>query len=489
MAKGKSKDIGQVFTPKFLVERMLDWCGYEGDCIIGKHVIDNSCGDGAFLKAVAGRYIQASVGIGAGNDAVKTDLETYIHGIEIDGDAYNACIANLDKVAESFGITGVRWNILNCSALSVREFDGKMDYVVGNPPYVRVHNLEESYDDVKRFRFAGEGMTDLYLVFFELGFHMLNSTGTLCYITPSSWLSSMAAYTMRQYILRRQNMVSVVDLGHYQPFAGITSYTAVSQFTNRERHGSFACYSFDPDNLDREFIDNIPLSECNIGGCFCLSSRDNLSELREMESSSSVGYVSVKNGFATLADDVFIGDNVPDSPFTIQVLKASTGKWYKCLYPYDRNGKPLPKSTVFSYGNVADYFNSRKDDILKGKKEWANWHEFGRTQALKDTFRDKLAINCICRDRGDIRCEFVRGGSGVYSGYYIVTDYDIPFSDIEDMLLSRHFMDYIRLLRKYKSGGYYTFSTKDAERYINYWLTYRSGCKYNRKSDGQLNLF
>lgn len=44
-------------------------------------------------------------------------------------------------------------DILNQDALSVSCFDGKMDFVVGNPPYVRVHNLADRYHNVKHLRF------------------------------------------------------------------------------------------------------------------------------------------------------------------------------------------------------------------------------------------------------------------------------------------------------------------------------------------------
>ena len=48
--KIRSKNIGQVFTPQYLVEEMLDYAGYKNTAIIEKHIIDNSCGDGAFLQ-------------------------------------------------------------------------------------------------------------------------------------------------------------------------------------------------------------------------------------------------------------------------------------------------------------------------------------------------------------------------------------------------------------------------------------------------------
>jgi adenine-specific DNA-methyltransferase len=62
-----------------------------------------------------------------------------------------------------------------------------MDFVVGNPPYVRVHNLGNYYELVKKFSFSQAGMTDLFIVFFEVGLNMLNNNGKMCYISPTSY--------------------------------------------------------------------------------------------------------------------------------------------------------------------------------------------------------------------------------------------------------------------------------------------------------------
>ena len=40
----------------------------------------------------------------------------------------------------------------------------------------------------------------------------------------------------------------------------------------------------------------------------------------------------------------------------------------------------------------------------------------------------------------------------------------------------------IKLLKKYKSGGYYTYNTKDVEQYINWYISYKSDNKYANKS-------
>ena len=59
---------------------------------------------------------------------------------------------------------------------------------------------------------------------------------------------------------------------------------------------------------------------------------------------------------------------------------------------------------------------------------------------------------------------------GVYSGYYIpLYDYDIvKMNKIVDLIKNQKFVDYVKAVGKYKSGGYYTFSSKELEMWLNY---------------------
>lgn len=47
------------------------------------------------------------------------------------------------------------------------------------------------------------------------------------------------------------------------------------------------------------------------------------------------------------------------------------------------------------------------------------------------------------------------------------------FKTIKEIIISESFINYIASLGKYKSGGYYTFSSKDLELYLNYILGQR----------------
>ncbi len=480
------KNDGQVFTPDYIVVNMLDFCGYSGKTILKKHVIDNSCGDGAFLRQILHRYIVEALSAKMDKAEIKADLEQFIHGVDTDPIAFSACLDNLSSIAKEYGITEVVWDVKNESSLSAHRFDGKMDFVIGNPPYVRVHNLNDNYDEVKQFSFANGGMTDLYLVFYELGFRMLSPGGILCYITPSSWLSSVAGSNLRAYVRMCRNLTAVIDLGHFQPF-NATAYTLIASFQKNRCGNSFDYYTFDGKTLRNVFQEKLSFEEVDIDGNFYLASPSVLRKLRLIKEIKHQKIASVKNGFATLADKVFIGD-VPDSSITIPVIKGSTGKWSKCLYPYDKDGKPIPEKKLFSEQIIKDYFEAHKTDLLKDREEYPGWFYFGRTQALKDVYSKKYSINSIIKDVSSLKLNLVPAGSGVYSGLYILTD--VNEDVLRSIIESEDFVEYIATLKCYKSGGYFTFNSKDLEQFLNFSLESK-GFKANSNTEyyGQPSLF
>lgn len=478
----KAKKNGQIFTPDFIVQSMLDYCNYKGTQVVGKHIIDNSCGDGAFLRSVVCIYIEVARTEGLSNDEIKCHLETYIHGVDSDKVALDACKENLTYVAQEYGLFNIKWDLYNGSSLTLRKFDGIMDYVVGNPPYVRVHNLASSYEDVKTYKFANGGMTDLYLAFFELGFNMLAPHGQLCYITPSSWLNSVAAENMRKYIVENCNLVALIDLEHFQAFDNATTYTLISHFQKSYNESQFDYYTYNRVTGKRDFVEKLKLQDIYIDSYFYLGESSRLDMIREIKTKPCKKYVSVKNGFATLADSVFIGEGVPESEITIRVIKASTGKLYKCLFPYDEKGKPLLEEQALANPKVKEYFHANKSLLLKGKEESPGWYLFGRTQALADVSRPKLSVNTLIRQKRDLKLTDVKEGDGVYSGLYVVADCDMDIEVIKEILISEDFVEYVKTLKKYKRGGYYTFNSKDVEQFINYCLTYKLNVRYALES-------
>lgn len=106
---------------------------------------------------------------------------------------------------------------------------------------------------------------------------------------------------------------------------------------------------------------------------------------------------------------------------------------------------------------------------MKGHPEYPGWYLYGRTQALRDVSSNKIAINTTIKDINSIKLIPVKAGEGIYSGLYILTS--VPFEIIEKQIKCDDFINYLKTLKKYKSGGYYTFNSKELETYLNYKLS------------------
>lgn len=470
------KSNGRFYTPRFIVQNILNMSGYYGVDIIKKHVIDNSCGDGAFLVEIVARYCESAKQLGLKDEEIAQDLSLYVHGIEIDETECNKCIRNVDMIAQSYNVTSVKWDIKCADAMEVNDYNGKMDFVLGNPPYVRVHNVGDSFNQVKRFSFAQSGMTDFYIVFYEIGLKMLNQSGVLGYITPSSFFNSLAGEALRSYLIKNNLIEKIIDLKHYQAFAA-TTYTTIAILKKTKETNVMSYYQFDEKNKIPYFVDSLTPDDFYICNNFYFSNKNALSLLQKIFNNLGHCDVAVKNGFATLCDDVFIGDFDFDSAYIIPVIKASTGKRARIFYPYGKDSRLIPESEIQKDGNLYRYLLSHKRQLTKRSSENGAdtyWYAFGRSQAINDTYKNKLTVNTLLRSVSDLKLISAPAGVGVYSGLYLVGD-AAKMEMAKKALMSDDFVAYISLLGKYKSGGYYTFSSKDVKAYLDYKLAYEGG--------------
>lgn len=467
----KIKHRGKIFTPDYLVEDILDQGHYTQGRIRCKHVMDNSCGDGQFLIHVVNRYCQDFLSENQDRCLLKKELETYIHAIEIEEAELLICKQRCEKVANQYGIQDVKWDFVNGDSLKIPDFNGKMDFVVGNPPYVRVHNLNDDFAAVKGFLFGNGGMTDLFIVFYEIGIRMLSETGILAYITPSSFFTSVAGANIRRYLLEHNLLESVCDLKHFQPF-NATTYTTIICLNKSRTNNTVDYYEFDSRNLIPYYVETLSANDYLINGNFYFSKKDNLDLLGRISRNIAHADVSVKNGYATLADKVFIHDFDFQSSHIIPIVKASRGQWTYAFYPYDKQSNLISLDELMQDKPMYEHLLTYQAVLLKRSNEKdpeTYWYAFGRSQGINDTFRDKIAINALIRTSKDLKITDVPAGSGVYSGLYIISD-TIPAEKIKAALMDEEFGEYVALLGKYKSGGYYTFSSKDVKFYLDYKL-------------------
>lgn len=454
------KKIGRVFTPRHIVRFMLKQSGYEP----GYHILDNSCGEGAILSEVV-KLIFETIPL----PLVKHHLETFVHGIELDKETYDKCIGNLNNLVHTFGLNDdVNWDIRNEDALATTDFDGRMDFVIANPPYIRTHNITGSTEN---YSFASEGMKDIYLAFFELGFRQMNNRGKMVYIAPSSWYTSLAAANMRKHILDTTNLASIWDFQHTRVFEDVLTYVSITVFDNKHRHNTvkFTEATVIGDNIECQKQYYVSYDDMVINDGFYFGTHEDLNFLKQvLENTEKQTHIVAKNGYATLLDNVFIGDFYFKEKCIIPIIKTSTGEEKDCIYPYDENGKILSE-TEFSFmcPNTYQYLLEHKEFLCERKTE-EPWYGFGRTQGLGDTMKKKYTIKQIVKNTPNFGIMEAGPGTGVYGGLYVITEpgYEKKFL----AMMNQRFVNYIKLLRKYKAGGYYTFSSKDINKYMTYML-------------------
>lgn len=463
------KSKGQVYTPPFIVQDVLDAAGYMGSEIICKHVMENSCGQGAFLKEIVNRYIESYLSDYDDLTILKKQLEEFIHAIDIDEENIDISKNELNSIVSDYGINNVEWHIICADSMETTVFNNSMDFVLGNPPYVRVHNLNSSYNVAKRFHFAQDGMTDLFIVFFEIGLNMLKKGGILSYITANSYYTSIAGQNLRNYLHKTRSLHKIMELGHYNPFRE-TTYTTITVIQKGISHDSVEYYHYDANVKKPIFQDEINYQKLFINDLIILSkdskSRNDFAKIFNIDRKNHPD-LQVKNGFATLSDRSFIYDDFPDSKNIIEVYKASTGEWKKCIYPYDKKGRPLRFDDLDDNVKSSLFENKR---LLEGRNLTATskWYEFGRTQGIKDVYKNKIAVNNLIKDKTSIKLAEIKSGQGVYSGLYILTDKTIE--EVSITLRNEDFINYVKQINKCKNGGYYTFSTNDLNKYLIFKL-------------------
>ena len=470
---------GRVYTDNYIVNIILDFSGYIGGAIRKRHIIDNSCGDGAFLVEVLDRYCRQCINENLSVSDIIAELQSFIHGIEIDERECIKCRNNLSKVLSKYNLPNIEFDICCADALGIEKYNGKMDYVVGNPPYIRVHNLGDSFDSVKKFEFTRTGMTDLYIAFFELGIKMLSKCGTLGYITPSSYFNSLAGGKMRQFLARGGYLDKILDFKHFRVFNCAATYAAITILKNGKKTGNTDYFEFDENTNIPKLISNLRVDEYYISGNFYFSSHDNLKLLKEILLNYGICDIQVKNGYATLNDDVFINNFDFDSKYIKPIIKASRGCYKKMIYPYDNNACLVDEDELKKDEKLYSYLNENKDRLKKRDMENISdggWYAFGRSQGLNDTNKKKFSINNLIRNKNDLKILDAPAGVGVYSGLYILSE-NLTIDEIKNTLISDEFETYVALLGKYKSGGYYAFSSRDVKVFLNYKFSFDGGLK------------
>ncbi len=113
------------------------------------------------------------------------------------------------------------------------------DCIIGNPPYIRVQELnkwasEECEFYKWKYGAAVRGNYDIYVVFAERALSLLAPKGLLGFIMPNKWWHAQYGEGLRKIVADARHLRSLVDFTDQQVFTGATTYTAIHIFQEQK---------------------------------------------------------------------------------------------------------------------------------------------------------------------------------------------------------------------------------------------------------------
>lgn len=485
--------LGQIWTPQSMVEHILDVAGYQPEAGIEKMTImEPSFGSGVFLREIISRLWKACHDDGMKDSAIAAIIDENVYGIEYDKDVFNAARTSLIGYAASmFGLNLHLPHLVRMDTLDYTP-DTRFDFVVGNPPYIRIHHLPENQRaKLRRLDFTG-GTTDLYVAFYEMGFSWLSDRGILSYIAPSSWMTNKSQQEWRKSLVSNGSILSIEDYSNVKVF-DVGTYTAVLTLTARQN----ATFTYEKaigdtgDGMVFEKSITVPMVSVVEGNIMerCLPKKEGMRMAAwTQDSSHSIGALfHVSNGVATLLDKAFLldeNDKAFTSPHTRPVVKGSKYNGgditRRIIFPYRkrRNAEsgelyytPLHESTMLSDTAVISHLGEYKDDLLKRNVDKdAAWYQYGRSQAINYTDVRKIVLHSyVSPEKGStIEAHIVPAGTIVYSGIFITEEPGslMTLEMLLPVLRSTEFAEYSSMVGSKLGGGYRRIGTPDVKRFV-----------------------
>lgn len=230
-------DYGEVFTRRWVVDLILDLVGYTSDKdLAASRLVEPSCGTGAFLVPVVERLIASCIAHGRDvsemSDAIRAfDLLEANAGrarktvVDLLVDA-SVDVADAEALAEEWVTTG---DFL----LSSHEPENA-DYVVGNPPYIRLENVpRRTMEAYRQACPTMRGRADIYVGFIERGLSLLKPGGVLGFICADRWMRNQYGEDLRRLVTSRFAVETIVSMHDVDAFEDdVSAYPAITVLRN-----------------------------------------------------------------------------------------------------------------------------------------------------------------------------------------------------------------------------------------------------------------
>lgn len=224
---------GEVFTRRWVVDLILDLAGYTADRDLSATVaVEPACGGGAFLAAMAARISASCRKYDRPLLAAKPALRAF--DLLAPNVAISQRVVQDVLVDEGWPLAEARevataW-VRQADYLLDTSADERVDFVVGNPPYVRLEDVPA--ERMLAYRAACPTMTgrsDLYVGFYERGLRSLKPGGVLAFICADRWMRNQYGRHLRALIADDFSMDVTVAMHDVDAFEEqVAAYPAIT---------------------------------------------------------------------------------------------------------------------------------------------------------------------------------------------------------------------------------------------------------------------
>lgn len=229
---------GEVFTREWVVDLILDLVGYTADRDLASMVVvEPACGTGAFLGPLV-RRLSASC---RAHSRPLADARPALQAYDLLGRNIAEARALVRQLLVGEGWAGQQVDEVLRSWLRVDDYlltpheSSSADFVVGNPPYIRLEEIQDTR--MRAYRETCQTMTgrsDIYVGFFEVALRSLRPRGRLGFICADRWMRNQYGRHLRQLVSNRFAVELVLSMHDVDAFEErVSAYPAVTVV----RHG------------------------------------------------------------------------------------------------------------------------------------------------------------------------------------------------------------------------------------------------------------
>lgn len=482
---------GAIFTRPEVVNFILDLVGYTVDQPLHeRRLLEPSFGGGDFLLPIVVRLLTAWRAANKAGSALD-DLGDAIRAVELHRETYRMTHAALVSLLKQEGLASRTATTLADRWLSHGDFlltplQGRFDFVVGNPPYVRQELIPAPLLAEYRNRFQTVyDRADLYIPFIERSLSLLAPGGSLGFICADRWMKNRYGGPLRSFVASQFHLKTYVDMVGTPAFhSDVIAYPAIT-IISREAPGATRiahCPDIAPANLKAlaETLKAQVVPEAgevrelarvtNGSEPWLLESADQMALIRRLEQQfprlEEVG-CKVGIGVATGADKAFIGDYdaldvEPDRKLPLVTTKdimSGEVQWrgQGVINPFADDGGLV---NLHNYPRLRRYLEARRD-VIAGRhcaqKAPASWYRTIDRITPTLLSRPKLLIPDI---KGESHIVYERGELYPHHNLYYVSSDEWELRALQAVLLSAVTRLFVATYSTKMRGGFLRFQAQ-----------------------------